>query len=86
MSPAEHQIEDTIEQAANPLAGEQVEETGAWAPPTTPQEPAPFEEPAPEPEAETPAEPEPQPEAEPEEKKDDDDSDWRTWSGRSVNP
>ena len=59
MSPAEHQIEDTIEQAGNPLAGEQVEGAGGWTPPTTPQEPAPFETEA-EPEAESPAEPEPE--------------------------
>ena len=54
MSPAEHQIEDTIEQAGNPLAGETIEpvqpaeeptpedepesETTGWAPPT-PSEP-----------------------------------------------
>jgi hypothetical protein len=92
MSSAQHQIEDTIEQAANPLAGEQIEESASAAP-TTPQEPAPFEppaaEPEPEPEAAEPAkEPEPEPASEEKDEKGDDDggSDWRTWSGRSINP
>jgi len=100
MSPAEHQIEDTIEQAGNPLSGETIEpaapveeppaeaeeraaETAEWSPPS-PDEPAPFDPSSGE---------EPQPAAEGEDKGDgdgedkgDDGSDWRTWSGRSVNP
>jgi hypothetical protein len=99
MSGAEHQIEDTIEQAANPLEGEQLEgirppeeppteaeqaaqeESAGWTPPAAPMEPAPFE-------GEGEGEGEGGSESESEGKKDDDDdgSDWRTWSGRSVNP
>jgi hypothetical protein len=46
MSDAERQIDDTIEQAANPLAGEQVEP--GWSPPIPERtdEPAPLAEPA----------------------------------------
>ncbi len=117
MSDAERQIDETIEQAANPLAGEQVEglvssedtagdaeqlpgtetppdeqPTESWSPPVAERtdEPAPFE-------PEEPSEPQQydpptqeQPAAKPdedEEKKDEEGgSDWRTWSGRSINP
>jgi hypothetical protein len=85
MPAAEHQIEDAIEQAANPLEGETIE-------PVRPaDEPAPLE--APGAEQETQESPAVEPEAEDKDKdkdkdKGDDDggSDWRTWSGRSVNP
>jgi hypothetical protein len=127
MSDTERQIDDTIEQAGNPLAGEQVEpvapadEPTGWAPPNAePDEPAPFDEaeetstadqptveapaldepaetdesPAAEDAPEPPAADEsPAPEEAPaaEESPDDKDegdggSDWRTWSGRSINP
>jgi hypothetical protein len=126
MSDTERQIEDTIDQAANPLAGEQVEgltspddtsrdaeplppteappaeEPAAaepapptWSPPSPERtdEPAPFEAPPEEPtepvEYEPPTQEQPAvPPSEGEEEKKDDDggSDWRTWSGRSVNP
>jgi len=115
MSDTERQIDDTIEQAANPLAGEQVEPTGWAAPGAESDEPAPFEEPAaadqPTVEApaldEAPAADAPEPPAADEspaaeqapaspaadesaDDKDDGDgdggSDWRTWSGRSINP
>jgi hypothetical protein len=122
MSDAERQIDEAIEQAANPLAGEQIEglvgsddttrdaeplppaeappaeqPTESWSPPVPERtdEPAPFDAPA----EEAPGEPvqyEPptqeQPavkpdEDEPEDKKDEEGgSDWRTWSGRSINP
>ena len=89
MSPSQHAIEDAIEDAGNPLAGEQLEEqptepTG-WQPPSADQpddEPAPFK-------------PKDSDEKGPDEKgpdeKDDEDSerepiDWSTWSGRSVEP
>jgi hypothetical protein len=103
VSDTERQIEDAIEQAGNPLAGEQVEPSG-WTPPVPERtdEPAPFEPaadeeettefepPTPEPsEAPSSSEPseEPEPSASPdEEKKDEGGSDWRTWSGRSINP
>jgi hypothetical protein len=105
ISDSERQIDDTIEEAANPLAGEHIEpvkpgdepdlEAGpeaeasaasAWTPPVAPRaplEPAPFEPPAP---------------ARRGSGEDDDKdkgaengegkggSDWRTWSGRSINP
>jgi hypothetical protein len=86
MTPAEHQIEDTIEQAENPSVGETVEpasETTGWAPPTSPtpsepDEPAAFEEPS----DDAPASSE-----KPEEKSEGGEgTDWRTWSGRSINP
>jgi len=115
VSPEEAQINDAIEQAANPLAGEQVEPTGWAAPGAESDEPAPFEEPAaadqPTVEApaldEAPAADAPEPPAADEspaaeqapaspaadesaDDKDDGDgdggSDWRTWSGRSINP
>jgi hypothetical protein len=138
MSDTERQIDDTIEQAANPLAGEQVEPVApgdaptGWAPPSAePDEPAPFEEGAEssvadQPTVEAPALDEPAAADEPpaadgppatddapatdespaaetgespaadespaaEESADDKDdggggSDWRTWSGRSINP
>jgi hypothetical protein len=64
MSDSERQIDETIDQAANPFAGERVEPV------------PPGEENAPPPEsAEQPDTP-----------KEDDGNDWRTWSGRSVNP
>jgi hypothetical protein len=86
MSPSQHAIEDAIEESANPLAGEQLEEqptepTG-WKPPTsdrpaTADEPAPFDA-----------------KKDDDKKSDDDDDkekesepiDWSTWSGRSVEP
>jgi hypothetical protein len=85
MSPSQHAIEDAIEESANPLAGEQLEEqptepTG-WKPPTsdrpaTADEPAPFDA-----------------KKDDDKKSDDDDKekesepiDWSTWSGRSVEP
>ncbi len=79
MSDAEHRIDDTIEQAANPLEGETIEPV------------APADEPAPldtaSAEQETQEAPAVEPEPKDEGKGDDDDgSDWRTWSGRSVNP
>ena len=120
-SDAERQIDETIEQAANPLAGEQVEdvrpaedprgdaeavppaeappaepptEQSTWSPPVPERtdEPAPFdEEPSGEPvEYEPPTQEQPAvepPKEETEEKKDEEGgSDWRTWSGRSINP
>ena len=105
MSDAERQIDDAIEQAANPLAGEQIEglvssdeeassaeqPTESWSPPVPERsdEPAPFD--ASEPEEPQQYEPptQEQPAAEPddEEKKGEEGgSDWRTWSGRSINP
>jgi hypothetical protein len=72
MSAAEHRIEETIEEADNPLAGEQVE------PVQPPDEPATADQ-------ETPAAEEAS--SDDDDKGDDDGgSDWRTWSGRSVNP
>ena len=129
MSPAEHQIEDTIEQADNPLVGETLEpvrpaeepspadepetETTGWAPPApqtpaeataspagpeptpteahesgvgrggqvpAPDDPAPFDDQKADAPAEKPAE-------EPTDKGDGGEgTDWRTWSGRSINP
>jgi hypothetical protein len=127
MSDSERQIDDAIEQAANPFEGETVEpvrpgdepsgdaeaiespaapaeppadepapaaeessSTSEWSPPVPERsdEPAPFD---PEDEEKT-TEFEP-PTAKPEEekpsdedKKDEGGSDWRTWSGRSINP
>jgi hypothetical protein len=66
MSDTERQIEDAIEQADQPQAGE------------TP-EPLASEEPAEKPEEQAAAEPEKPGE-------DGGSDDWRTWSGRSVNP
>src|SRR3954469_19867869 len=127
MSDTERQIDDTIEQAATPPAGEQVEpvapvdEPTGWAAPSAePDEPAPFDEPAEssvadQPTVEAPALDEPPespatdessapddppaaetdespaeeaPESPAADDKDDGDggSDWRTWSGRSINP
>jgi hypothetical protein len=137
MSDTERQIEDTIEAAANPAIGEDVEavrpiedapgdaeervhdEPAPFLPPTSEQAAAPAESPAPtsEPEDEpaapaesSPARDEPAPSESPaardepgsgggyedspatpasdEKPPDEDDggSDWRTWSGRSVNP
>jgi hypothetical protein len=140
MSDTERQIDDTIDQAANPLSGEQVEPvaptdepTGWAAPGAEPDVPAPFDEPAEsvaddqptveapavdesppadespatetdepaaeeapadEPPAAETAEPPPAETAESggaEESADDKSegeggSDWRTWSGRSINP
>jgi hypothetical protein len=159
MSDTERAIEDAIDQAANPLAGETIEpvrpaeeprgdveaiesppqpaeppaaepEPDAWSPPVPEpaDRPAPFEAgqpdpdespttefepptatpPAPAESSETPESPESSetpespessetpespesPETPAEEKKDGDDdggsgSDWRTWSGRSINP
>ena len=85
MSDTERQIDDSIEQAANPLAGEQAEPAApsSWSPPVPERSEAPAE-PADE-EKTTEFEP---PTAEPakEEEKDDGGADWRTWSGRSINP
>jgi len=67
MSPEEHQIEEAIEAAGNPIAPEQVE------PLTSETEPGDAEQRAHEPGgAEQAAE--------------DEGAEWRTWSGRSVNP
>lgn len=115
VSDSERQIDDAIEDAANPLAGEQIEgvkpgdepdleadpeppaASSQWTPPVAPRsatdapaplEPAPFEAP-------TPAQPEAREEADKDDKDKDDGadngegkggSDWRTWSGRSINP
>jgi hypothetical protein len=81
MSDAEHRIDDTIEQAANPLEGETIE-------PVTPaDEPAPLDTASAEQETQEAPAVEPEPKDEGKGKGDDDDgSDWRTWSGRSVNP
>jgi hypothetical protein len=90
-SDAERQIEDTIEQAGQPQTGETPEPldfegpaSGGGAPdetsrqetflPPEPAQPAPAGDDAPEGGTE-----EPKGEA-------DDPDDWRTWSGRSVNP
>ena len=118
MSDAERQIDEAIEQAANPLAGEQIE--GLVAPDDTardasrcPAEAPPAEQPT---ESWSPPVPERTDEPAPfdaggaeragavraadagaagrqagrgraEDKKDDEGgSDWRTWSGRSINP
>jgi D-alanyl-D-alanine carboxypeptidase/D-alanyl-D-alanine-endopeptidase (penicillin-binding protein 4) len=129
ISDEQRQIEEAIDQQANPLAGEQVEglfapddtardseplppadpppaepprtetESSAWSPPVPERtdEPAPFDAASSEPsEPSEPAQYEPPTQEQPavppqesdEEKKDDEDggSDWRTWSGRSVNP
>jgi hypothetical protein len=84
MSPSQHAIEDAIEEAGNPLAGEQLEEqptepTG-WVPPTsdrpaTADEPAPFE-----------AKKDDEKDEEDEKDKEPEPIDWSTWSGRSVDP
>jgi hypothetical protein len=115
MSDTERQIDETIEQAANPLAGEQIEpaaspddtardaeplppaeappaeQSSAWSPPVPERsdEPAPFsaEEPSEPVEYEPPTQEQPAVKPDEEEKKDEEGgSDWRTWSGRSVNP
>jgi hypothetical protein len=118
MSDTERQIDEAIEQAANPLAGEQIEglvspddtardaeplpgtetppaeqPTESWSPPVPERtdEPAPFEEQAQEPsepqQYDPPTQEQPAVKPEDEEKKDEEGgSDWRTWSGRSVNP
>jgi len=100
ISDEERQIDDAIEEAANPLAGEQIEgrvpaddplrdedeqPTEAWSPPVPERtdDPAPFE-PAEEQGEQTQFEP-PAP-ADDEKKDEDGGSDWRTWSGRSINP
>jgi hypothetical protein len=103
VSDSERQIEDTIEQAANPLSGEQVEPvtppaepdppaSARWSPPVapsgvrktkpTPDEPAPFVPPQSTKSDKT---------GEHEDDGDDKDeakdgAEWRTWSGRSINP
>jgi hypothetical protein len=118
ISDTERAIDDAIEQAGNPLAGEQVEPVrpaeeprgdaeaiespappaeppggAGWSPPVPERsdEPAPFE-PADE-EKTTEFEPPAPAQSEPaeekpgdDEKKDEGSSDWRTWSGRSINP
>jgi hypothetical protein len=101
VSDAERSIDDAIEQAANPLAGEQVEPTApteksepgedsGWSPPDAEaaDEPAPLEPPA-EDDSKEPAEFEPpsadQPEAGEEKQNEEGGTDWRTWSGRSLN-
>ena len=114
ISDEQRQIEDAIDQAANPLAGEQVEplsppgdtardaeplpgteEPSGWSPPVPQRtdEPAPFdavpEEPTEPTQYEPPTQEQPAVPSEdgPEDKKDEEGgSDWRTWSGRSVNP
>lgn len=84
MSPSQHAIEDTIEEAGNPLAGERLEEqptepTG-WEPPKA-DEPASFEGEKKDEDGEKKDE-----EGEPEGEKKLEEIDWRTWSGRSVDP
>jgi hypothetical protein len=119
VSDAERAIDDAIEQAANPLAGEQIEAlpasdeeiardaeplpepdaapadqpetSGGWSPPVPERsdEPAPFDESTEVQGEQTQFEPPtPAPGESPDDEKKDDDggSDWRTWSGRSVNP
>ena len=94
MSPSQHAIEDAIEDAGNPLAGEQLEEqptepTG-WEPPSADQpgdEPAPFETK----DAGEKGEESDETGDKKSDEKDDGDSerepvDWSTWSGRSVEP
>jgi hypothetical protein len=101
ISDEQRQIEDAIEEAGNPLAGEQIEgqvpsedplrdeddqPTQAWSPPVPERtdDPAPFE--AEEEQGEQ-TQFEPPKATDDDEKKDEDGgSDWRTWSGRSVNP
>jgi len=99
MSDAERQIDDAIEQAANPLAGEQAEPVAPpaeepdtlWSPPVPERtgEPAPFqaEEPSEPQQYEPPTQEQPAVQPDEDEKKDEGGgSDWRTWSGRSINP
>jgi hypothetical protein len=100
ISDAERQIDEAIEQAANPLAGEQIEPlpaeeppASAWSPPVPERtdEPAPFEpeEPSEPQQYEPPTQEQPavKPDEDEEKPKDEEGgSDWRTWSGRSVNP
>jgi hypothetical protein len=92
-SAAERQIDETIEQADQPLTGETPEPLdlegpasggggGDAEPPTgqgtfLPPEPPASSSPEPAPPAEA---------SESSEAADDDPDDWRTWSGRSVNP
>ena len=75
MSDTERQIEDTIEAAANPATGEQVEPI------------APVDEPEPESSSadESKDEP-PAADASKQEEPSEGGDEWRTWSGRSVNP
>ncbi len=92
MSPSQHAIEDAIEDAGNPLAGEQLEdqptEPTGWEPPSADQ---PADEPArfkPEESGEKGAEEAGDKKSD---EKDDKGSerepvDWSTWSGRSVDP
>ncbi|HET9740871.1 MAG TPA: hypothetical protein VFP78_22360 [Solirubrobacteraceae bacterium] len=87
MSPSQHAIEDAIEDAGNPLAGERLEEQptepSGWEPPSPDRpagEPAPFE-----------AKDSGEKDDKESDEKDDNDSerepiDWSTWSGRSVEP
>lgn len=80
MPAAEHQIDDTIEQASNPYEGETIE-------PVRPaDEPAPLEPSGAEQETQEQPAVESEPEAKDDDKGDDGGSDWRTWSGRSINP
>jgi len=130
-SDTERQIDDAIDQAANPLAGETVEpvrpaedprgdveaieapaESPGWSPPVaepSPPEPptepdeapttefepptaTPADEPAPlgetddEAREDEPKEPASSEESSGGDEKDEGGSDWRTWSGRSINP
>jgi len=90
MSPSQHAIEDTIEQAGNPLSGERLEEqptvpTG-WEPPKA-DEPAPdTSAPADEPASFEPAAAKEEEKSDEEGEKKLEEIDWRTWSGRSIDP
>jgi len=86
-SDAERQIDDTIEQADQPLVGETPEPLASEDLGPASEE-SDAEEPAaqgtflpPEPATPAPAADDEEPKSEP-----DDPDDWRTWSGRSVNP
>jgi hypothetical protein len=89
-SDAERQIEDTIEQADQPQTGETPEPVDLAGPASSGGEPEPApEEPNPAqgsflpPEAPAASDEEAKPE---QQEQQDDPDDWRTWSGRSVNP
>jgi flagellar assembly factor FliW len=82
MSDSERQIEQAIEDAANPLVGERLETV---RPPDEP--PAEAEERAQEESGWTPPSPDQPTEERPAEPDEGEGgSDWRTWSGRSINP
>jgi hypothetical protein len=78
MTDAERQIEDTIEQADQPQSGETPEPLAPAEPESEPE----SAEPAPESDAAADEQPKPGEAAGGDEGSDD----WRTWSGRSINP